>query len=131
DALPPLPSLTPITMFENVPTAFGVPESRPVLVEKLAHAGMPEIEKVSASPLASLALGWNEYAVPTITLAAGTPEITGGVLAGGGVVPVVTVMRNAASEVVAVPSVTEMTMSPDVPTFAAAGVPLTRPVAAL
>lgn len=43
------PSLTLMTMFENVPTfvLVGVPESWPLAVLKLAHAGLPEIEKAS------------------------------------------------------------------------------------
>jgi hypothetical protein len=37
-----LPSLTEIVMFEYVPTSAGagVPESRPVLVLNVAHAGL-------------------------------------------------------------------------------------------
>jgi hypothetical protein len=38
----------------------GVPLSRPVPVSNVAHAGLLEIWNVSASPLGSLALGWNE-----------------------------------------------------------------------
>ncbi len=41
EAPPPFPSLTLITMPACVPAAVGVPESRPVLVEKLAQAGHP------------------------------------------------------------------------------------------
>jgi|SRR5579883_1599300 len=42
----PTPSLTVMTMFENAPTAAGVPESRPVEVSKAAQDGFPEIENV-------------------------------------------------------------------------------------
>jgi hypothetical protein len=43
------PSLTLITMFENVPSldVVGVPDSVPVLVLNDAHEGFPEIENVS------------------------------------------------------------------------------------
>ena len=53
------PSLTLITMFAKLPTlaAVGVPASMPVAVLKLAHPGLPEIEKVSLYPLGPLALG--------------------------------------------------------------------------
>ncbi len=53
------PSLTEITILEKVPTlaVVGVPESWPVAVLKLAHAGRSEIEKVSLSPLGPLAVG--------------------------------------------------------------------------
>jgi hypothetical protein len=45
-----------------VPTlaAVGVPESWPVLLLKVAHAGWPTIENVRVPPAASVALGWNE-----------------------------------------------------------------------
>ena len=58
DAPPPLPSLTLITMPACVPAAVGVPESRQVLVEKLAQLGRLAMEKERASPSASLAVGW-------------------------------------------------------------------------
>ena len=43
------PSLTFMMMFGYVPTlaVVGVPASRPELVLNVAHAGLPEIEKVS------------------------------------------------------------------------------------
>ncbi len=53
----------------------------------------------------------------------GTPEITGGVL-------LLTVIENAARRVVAMPSVTLMPMSLNVPTLPLPGVPASRPVAA-
>ncbi len=56
------PSLTPITMFEYVPTlpAEGVPESCPVLVLKLAHEGLFVIAKTKVRPDVSVAEGVNE-----------------------------------------------------------------------
>jgi hypothetical protein len=53
------PSLTEIEMFEYVPTseAVGVPESRPVAVLNVAHAGLFWIVNASVSPSASAALG--------------------------------------------------------------------------
>ena len=56
------PSATLTTMPAYVPTlaAVGVPESWPVLVSKVAHAGLPTIENVRVPPAASEALGWNE-----------------------------------------------------------------------
>jgi hypothetical protein len=48
DALP-APSLTLITTVVELPTlaVAGVPDSAPVLVLKLAHDGLPEMEKDS------------------------------------------------------------------------------------
>jgi hypothetical protein len=54
-----------------------VPERRPVEVLNAAQVGLFEILNVSLSPLASLALGVNEYAVPTRAEVAGDPEIVG------------------------------------------------------
>jgi len=59
DAVPPLPSLTEITMLLFVPVALGVPESLPVDVLKVAHDGLFAMLKVSVSPFASLAVGVN------------------------------------------------------------------------
>jgi hypothetical protein len=44
-----LPSLTAMTMFEYVPTfaVVGVPDSWPLLLEKVAHDGRFEIAKTS------------------------------------------------------------------------------------
>ena len=54
------PSLTRIVMFEYVCTCAvpGVPDRRPVVVEKVAQVGRFVIEKLSVSPLASAAVGW-------------------------------------------------------------------------
>lgn len=58
-ASPPLPSLTLITMFELVPTsaAVGVPDRRPVVVLKLAQAGLFAIPKATVSLSGSDAVG--------------------------------------------------------------------------
>lgn len=53
------PSLTEMMIPDVVPTsdAVGVPDSRPLDVEKVAHAGRPTIEKVSVLPSGSVAVG--------------------------------------------------------------------------
>jgi hypothetical protein len=53
------PSLTPITMFEYVPTlpAEGVPEICPVRLLKFAHEGLLLIAKTKVRPDVSLAEG--------------------------------------------------------------------------
>lgn len=53
-----VPSLTLITIPEWTDAIVGVPESRPVLVLKLAHTGLFAIENPSVFPSASLAVGW-------------------------------------------------------------------------
>jgi hypothetical protein len=74
-----VPSLTRITMLLNVPTllAVGVPCNRPVAVLNVAHEGRLVIENVNGLPSGSDAVGWNEYAVPTVAEVTGVPEITG------------------------------------------------------
>jgi hypothetical protein len=72
---------------------------------KVAHAGLPLIEKVSGSPSASLAVGVNEYVDPDCTLVAGVPEITGALLAGA-----FTVMEKAGKDLLALPSLTLIRM---------------------
>jgi hypothetical protein len=119
-------SLTPITMFENVPTfaSAGVPLSCPVVVLKFAHAGLFVMLNVSVVPaFASLAVGVNVYCVPTVAAVAGVPLITG--------VALVTVIVNAASEVVVCPSLTLIVMLACGPVAAVAGVPLSCPVVVL
>jgi hypothetical protein len=59
------PSLTPIVTFAKVPAAVGVPCNWPVVVLYVAQAGGLRIPKVRASPSESLAVGVNEYGVPT------------------------------------------------------------------
>ncbi|MEQ1579368.1 MAG: hypothetical protein ABL964_02160 [Steroidobacteraceae bacterium] len=88
-----VPSLTLILIPENVPAAVGVPASLPVLVLKVAHAGLPEMLKVKVLPSRTLADGWNVYAVPMVAVVGGTPAIVGGVFpvgVGAGVVAAVT-----------------------------------------
>ncbi len=57
---------------------------------------------------------------------AGVPVIVGAVLGGA-----LTVIANEGNDVVALPSLTRMTMPDVVPTFAVVGVPLKRPVVVL
>ena len=54
-----LPSLTLITIFAELPTLaiVGVPLSRPLPASNPAHAGLPEIEKVSVYLCGPLAVG--------------------------------------------------------------------------
>jgi hypothetical protein len=100
-----VPSETEITMPEYVPTLVlvGVPVSAPVDVLKLAQAGLPEILNVNALPSGSEAVGWNAYDEPTVTLAAGVPEITGALLGGAS-----TVTLKGASDEDIIPSDTEI-----------------------
>jgi hypothetical protein len=123
------PSLTRITMFEYVPTceAVGVPLKRPFDVLKVAQDGRFEMLNVSRSPLGSLAVGVNEYALPTRTDVAGDPEIVGALVEGGGgvVVGVPAVIVNAGSRAVVLPSVTLIWMLDQRP--AEVGRPLSVP----
>ena len=84
------------------------------------------MENVSGSLLASDAVGWKLYAVPLTTVVAGVPEIVGAVFVGVGAV---TVMVNAASDVLTLPSFTLMMMLLYVP--ALVGVPVSLPVVVL
>src|SRR5687767_5641203 len=99
--------------------APGVPCSAPVVTLKVAHDGRLAIENVKALPSASVAVGWNAYAVPCVAVAAGEPEIVGARL----LVAAVTVIANAGSEAERGPSLTEITMLPNVPVVPAGGVP--------
>src|SRR5262245_30173685 len=122
------PSLTLIAMFANVPTFVvpGVPVSRPVAVLNVAQLGRLAIANVSVPPSGSLAVGPHEYAVPTVADVAGVPEIVGGRLGAA-----LTVMAKGGSETLLVPSLTLIAILLNAPTFAAAGVPVSRPVAVL
>jgi hypothetical protein len=61
--------------------------------------------------------------VPAVADVGGVPETVGGWLGGG-----VTWIAKAASDAVALPSLTEITMLEEVPTFADVGVPVRDPV---
>ena len=106
-----VPSLTLITTPDVVPTspATGVPLSCPLLVLKLAQEGLLVIEKVRVLPDGSVVVGVKEYAVPTVTLVFGEPEIVGPESVGPGT-PAATVIANARNEALATPSVTLITM---------------------
>src|SRR5262245_29289507 len=83
-----LPSLAMISMSAVSPTlaSAGTPESWPVVVSKLAQAGLPVMLKVSVSLSASVAFGMKTYMSPALTSAAGVPASTGALLppVGGG-----------------------------------------------
>jgi hypothetical protein len=119
-----MPSLTLTVMFAKVPAAVGVPWIRPLLAVNVAQAGRFAIENVRVSPFASLAVGVKEYIVPTWTDVGGDPEIVGGAFGAA-----VTVIVNAGSEVVAVPSLTRIVTFANVPV--AVGVPWIRPLLAV
>ena len=72
---------------------------------------------------ASAAVGRKLYALPAVTELAGVPLIVGARLAVRD-----TVIENAGSATFVAPSLTEITMFEYVPTLAAVGVPLKRPV---
>src|SRR5688572_29650548 len=114
-------------MFAKLPTlpAAGVPCSRPLDAVKVAHTGLFAMLKVSVLPFASLAVGWNEYATPTVAVVAGAPEMTGATLTAE------TTIVNAGNEAETLPSLTLITMLANEPMFAAAGVPCSSPVVAL
>jgi hypothetical protein len=102
------PSLTVIVMAANVPTfaAAGVPCSRPVVVLNEAQDGLLAMLNVSVVLSASLAVGVKVYAVPTVAVAAGVPEIDGAVFAEA------TAIENAGNAADALPSRTLITMLP-------------------
>ena len=82
------------------------------------------MEKVSACPSGSAAVGVKLYAEPAVTDVAGVPRIVGGPSTGC----VETVTVKAASEALAVPLLTLIVMLANVPTFAVLGVPESWPV---
>jgi len=122
-----LPSDALIAMFEVVVAslAAGVPLNRPVVLLNAAHDGLLTIENVSVWPSGSDAVGVNAYAWPTVTDDGGVPLMTGARFAA------CTVIENAGSAAVAVPSDTAIAIFEVVVASLAAGVPLNRPVVLL
>ncbi len=119
------PSETEMTMFEKVLTsvAVGVPDNLPVLRSNVAQPGLFAMPKPSVWPSGSEAVGTNEYGWPTVTVVAGVPEIVGARFGAAE-----TVMENAGSEAVALPSETEIVIPLNVPAEPFGGVPLNLPV---
>jgi hypothetical protein len=111
------PSVTMTATLENVPAAVGVPEIRPVEVLNVAQDGRLRTENVIGRPSGSRAVGWKEYATPTVPAGA-VPVIVGEAFAFG-----LTTMENVGSETRVVPSETEMTMLLQVRACSANGVP--------
>jgi hypothetical protein len=73
-------SVTLITMPVKAPMSLnaGVPDKRPDVALKSAHAGLFAIENTRVSPVStSLAVGVNEYSCPLQRNFAGDPLITG------------------------------------------------------
>jgi hypothetical protein len=72
-----VPSATVITIPDVVPAsvAFGLPESCPVVVLKVAQDGAFLMENVMVPASESLALGVKVYCPPTVTEVGGVPEI--------------------------------------------------------
>src|SRR5262249_22211866 len=102
-----VPSFTVITMPEKLPTlvAAGAPPSFPVVVLNVAQLGMFVIENVKVAPaLGLVAVGVNEYELPTMPVVAGVPLIV------GGAVDAVTVIVKLGSDALCVPSLTVITM---------------------
>jgi hypothetical protein len=71
------PSDTLIRMLPNAPAADGVPVSAPVVALNVAQAGRFWTPKDSVAPVAPVAVGVNEYAVPTVAVVAGVPLMVG------------------------------------------------------
>jgi hypothetical protein len=87
------PSLTLIAMPENEPAPVGVPLRRPVEVLNVAQVGRFWMLKPSVLPSGSLAVGWNAYGWPTVTVVIGEPLMTGARFAA-----TCTLMANALNE---------------------------------
>ena len=71
------PSETTIWIWSKYPDEDAMPLSVPVEALKVAQEGLLAMLKVRASPSASEALGVKLYAVPTVRLRAGIPEMAG------------------------------------------------------
>src|SRR5690606_8871112 len=131
------PSLTETSMPRVTPTssAPGLPLKRPVVVSNFAQRGLFTIEKLSSSPSASLASGWNEYMLSTTTAVFGFPVMTGGeewtgpASSSAGTSNRRTATAKLGSDATLVWSVTEMTMLPASPTSSSPGTPCNLPVA--
>src|SRR5512137_832687 len=108
-----------------------MPLSRPVAAPIASHFGALATLKVSASPFASDAVGWNEYSLPSLTLVGGVPLINGAAFGTGALLvgAATTVTANGPRKAIAVPSVTEITRPPYVPSWPDCGLPERRPVA--
>src|SRR5258706_409662 len=72
-----LPVVTWMTIDDVVPTFadVGLPVSVPLTVLNPSHEGLLEMLKDTVWPSVPVTLGLNEYVLPTVTLAAGVPEI--------------------------------------------------------
>jgi hypothetical protein len=117
-----VPSDTAIVMAEKVPADVGMPLSRPLVVLKVAQAGLLVMLNVSACPSGSDAVGVKLYVWPTLAVAGGVPLMTGARFTAG-----TTAMVKAASDVIATPSNAEIVIAGWVPVDV--GVPLNLPVA--
>ena len=90
------------------------------------------MENVRVPPLGSVVVGVKLYGVPTVPVAGGVP-----LMVGGEEPPVpppelaFTVMANAASEALLVPSETEITIPEVVPVWLLVGVPVNAPLVVL
>ena len=85
-------SLATIMILAVVPTlpTDGVPLSAPVLLLKLAHAGLRLMENVTPVVLGETTVGRNEYVLPAVTLVGGEPcKINWAAVGGAGAVGVV------------------------------------------
>ena len=120
-----VPSDTAIIISEKLPTSsfVGVPDKVPVEVSKLAQLGLLVIENVRLSPTStSLAIGIKLYAESSSIEVAGVPEMLGASLV------LFTVIVNASSAVLVVPSETLIMTLAKLPTSSFVGEPDKVPV---